>query len=151
MTTTTDIIDTATKREALVDLIRSQPLPFTMEVRDGRKRSTEQNRLQRKWMKEIADQLGDQTPEEIRGYCKLTLGVPILRAEDDEFRERYDAVFKPLPYETKIKLMMEPFDFAVTRLMTVEQKRRYLDEIQRHFAEKGIVLTQPEPDAKVTA
>lgn len=144
MTITTEIIDTATKREALVDLIRSQPLPFSMEVRDGRKRSIEQNKLQHKWMKEIADQLGDQTPEEVRGYCKLVIGAPILRAENEEFREKYDAIFKPLPYETKIKLMMEPFDFAVTRLMTVEQKRRYLDEVHRHFAEKGIVLTEPE-------
>lgn len=123
-------------------LLRARQLPVTVTVRKGARRSTEQNRLQRLWMTEIGEQLG-MSPEEARGYCKLTIGVPIMR-EDDAFRERYDSMVKPLPYETKIALMMEPFDFAVTRHMTTEQKARYLDEIQRHFAQQGVMLTQPE-------
>ena len=39
--------------------------------------------------------------------------------------------------------MMEPFDFAVTRLMNKKQKTAYLDGVHRHFSEKGIVLTDP--------
>jgi hypothetical protein len=92
---------------------------------------------------EIAEQLGDRTPEEVRGYCKLTIGVPILRAENEAFRERYDAIVKPLPYEQKLALMMEPLDFPITRLMSTKQATAYLDGVHRHFSEKGIVLTDP--------
>lgn len=109
----------------------------------GSTRTLRQNKLQRLWLKEIAQQLGDQTPEEVRGYCKLTIGVPILRNENEAFRERYDEIVKPLPYEQKLALMMEPLDFPVTRLMNTKQATAYLDGIHRHFSEKGIVLTDP--------
>jgi hypothetical protein len=127
----------------LIRFIEGQPLPLTVSVGKGGKRSLAQNKLQRLWINEISQQLGDMTPEEVRGYCKLTLGVPILRAENDDFREKYDADIRPLPYELKLKLMMEPFDFAVTRLMNKKQKTAYLDGVHRHFSEKGIVLTDP--------
>ena len=39
---------------------------------------------------------------------------------------------------------MEPLDMPVTRLMSVEQKTRYLDQIYRHFGERGVSLTVPE-------
>jgi hypothetical protein len=103
----------------------------------------QQNKLQRLWLNEIAEQLGDQSAEEVRGYCKLTIGVPILRAENETFRERYDLIVKPLPYEQKLALMMEPLDFPITRLMTTKQATAYLDGVHRHFSEKGIVLTDP--------
>ena len=76
--------------------------------------------------------------------CKLTFGVPILRAENTWFREKYDEVVRPLPYPQKLALMMEPLDMPVTRLMTTEQKTRYLDAIYRHFAGLGLVLTVPD-------
>lgn len=66
--------------------------------------------------------------------------MPIAR----HFRPEYDALVRPLPYEHKIKLMMVPFDFGVTPLMTVKQQTRYLDAVQRHFSEQGVVLTDPE-------
>ena len=115
-----------------------------MSVVKGNKRSVEQNRLQRLWCVEISDQLGDRTPEEVRGYCKLAIGVPILRAESETFREQYDRVIKPLPYEQKLAVMMEPLDLPVTRYMTTKQKAQYLDAVFKHFTEQGVVLTQPE-------
>jgi hypothetical protein len=121
----------------------SQGLPFTLSVSKGGKRSVKQNRLQMLWLTEIAQQKEDATVEEIRAYCKLTIGVPILRAENETFREKYDAVVKRLPYEQKIALMMEPLDFPVTRLMSTKQATAYLDGIHRHFSEQGIVLTDP--------
>ena len=141
---TSRVIDSETDRWVLLLLLKQQALPFTVEVVKGRRRTVEQNRLQRLWLNEIAEQLGDRTPEEVRGYCKLTLGVPILRAESELFREKYDRLIKPMPYETKMEFMMEPLDFPVTRLMTTTQKAHYLDAVQRHFAEKGVVLTQPD-------
>jgi hypothetical protein len=115
-----------------------------VEITTGRRRSSEQNRLQRLWLNEAAEQLGDVTAEELRGYCKLVFGVPILRAENEAFAERYDAVVKPLNYEQKVALMMEPLDMPITRLMNASQKTRYLDQIAKHFAEQGVVLTDPD-------
>jgi hypothetical protein len=141
---TTRIIRTDEDRKLLLRRIEKQKLPFTVQITKGANRSVEQNRLQRLWMTEIAEQFGDRTAEEVRGFCKLHIGVPILRAEDEAFRERYDAVVKPLPYQMKLMVMMEPLDLPVTRIMTSEQKHRYLDEIFRQFSEQGIVLTIPE-------
>ena len=88
-------------------------------------------------------QLGDVTPEWVRGYSKLHFGVPILRAEDEEFAEKYDATVKPLTYETKIAVMSEPLDLPVTRRMTTEQKTRFLDAMHAHWSAQGIILTMP--------
>lgn len=143
MATNNRIIETEQARDMLIKFIQGRPLPFTATLTDGKHRTTHQNRLQRQWMVEIAAQLGDRTPEEVRGYCKLHFGIPILR-ENDAFRKDYDNLVRPLPYEAKLKLMMEPFDFGVTRIMTTRQKTAYLDAVHRHFSEQGVVLTNPE-------
>lgn len=133
-------------RKLLITFIQNHKLPFVATIVKGKPRTVKQNRLQRLLINEITEQLGDQTSEEVRGYCKLTLGVPILRAENELFRERYDAIVRPLPYEHKLQLMQEPISFPITRLMTTEQKTRYIDGIYRHFSEKGLVLTVPESE-----
>ena len=115
---------------------------LTISVRAGVNRSEDQNRLQRMWLNEAESQ-GDMTAEEYRGYCKLHFGV-VIRKEDEGFAAEYDKIFKPLPYEMKLALMMEPFDFPVTRKMTVSQKCRYLDKIYEHFTGLGMRLTEPE-------
>jgi hypothetical protein len=139
----TRFLETDADRRLLIRFIEEQPLPLTVSLSKGGQRSLKQNKLQRLWRGEIAEQLGDQTAEEVRGYCKLTIGVPILRAKHDGFRERYDAIVRPLPYEQKLALMMEPLDFPITRLMTTKQATAYLDGVHRHFSEKGIALTDP--------
>lgn len=144
MTTNNRIVDSEDARKALSRFITGKKLPFTVSIADGKHRTTDQNRLQRLWVMEISAQLGDQTPEEVRGYCKLAFGVPILREENDAFCASYDQIIKPLPYPMKLKLMMEPFDFGVTRIMTTRQKTNYLDAIHRHFSEMGLILTNPE-------
>jgi len=141
---TSRVIVTEQDRELLFSFLKDYALPFTVSIAKGKKRSVEQNSLQRKWNIEIADQLGDQTPEEIRAYNKLTIGVPILREENEDFREKYDRIIKPMSYENKLAIMAEPLDFPVTRLMTMKQKSRFLDEVARHWSEKGILLTMPE-------
>lgn len=140
---TTRFLETDADRRLLIRFIEEQPLPFAVSITKGGKRTLKQNRLSRQWMNEIAEQLGDQTAEEVRGYCKLTIGVPILRAENEDFRERYDIIIRPLPYEQKLYLMMEPLDFPVTRLMTTKQHTAYLDGVHRYWSSKGIALTDP--------
>ena len=140
---TTRTITTAVERDMLVKFISQHELPMTVTVEKGRRRSVEQNRLQRKWIAEIAEQSG-HTHEEVRALIKLTIGVPILRRENEAFRLKYDEAVKPLSYEQKIALMGEPLDMPVTRLMTVKMHTEFLDTIYRDFAEKGYQLTSPE-------
>lgn len=137
---TSRIVKTEFDRKLLIKLIQERELPFTCEI--SRKRTTDQNRLQRKWVGEIAEQL-DMTAEEVRGYCKLHIGVPILREENEHFRAKYDAIVKPLPYESKLAIMMEPLDLPVTRIMSTRQKSLYLEMVLQHFVEKGVALTIP--------
>lgn len=137
------IIETEQDRHMLFRFLEGQKLPMTVDIKAGGRRTAKQNRLQWQWMNEIASQLGDRTAEEVRGFCKLHFGVPILREEDGEFREKYDRVVKPLDYETKLMLMQEPFDFPVTRLMSIQQKTRYLDTVHAFFSARGIELTDP--------
>jgi hypothetical protein len=137
-------VETEQARAMLIRFVQNHALPFTATITHGKHRSTDQNRLQRLWVREIAEQLGDQTQEQVRAFIKLTIGVPILREENEAFRLRYDEVVKPLNYEQKIALMAEPLDMPITRLFTTKQHARFLDEVHRYFSERGIVLTDPE-------
>ena len=132
-------------RQGAHRLLDSLRPPFTVTTTKGAPRSIEQNRLQRLWCWE-AEQYGDQTAEEYRGFFKLCLGVPILRHENERFCETYDRLIKPRPYHEKLELMMEPIDLPVTRLMTVDQKTRYLDAIYQHCTGLGMPLTRPGGD-----
>lgn len=130
-------------RDQALKLIGQRKLPFTLSIAKGAPRSLKQNRTQRLWLKEAEEQ-GDHTAEEYRGLCKLTCGVPILRAENEDFREKYDRIVKPLPYEQKLAIMQEPLDMPVTRLFSTDQHARYLDAMHRMLSEQGIRLTDPE-------
>lgn len=143
---TTRIIESEAELQGLNRLLSSRKFPITVSIKQGKHRTNNQNKLQRKWMIEAAEQLQDQTAEQYRAYCKLHFGVPILRNEDDEFCARYDEVVKPLPYEAKLKLMQVPFDFGVTSLMTTKQKTQYLDAVRAHFERLGVQLTIPEAE-----
>lgn len=130
-------------RDMASKLVANRPYPFTLTITDGSHRSNAQNRLQHMWMKEISEQKGDITPEEARAYCKLTIGIPILR-QNEAFRIRYDEILKPLSYEHKMAIMSEPINLPVTSLMSTKQLSEYLEGIIRHFGEQGIVLTMPD-------
>jgi hypothetical protein len=115
--------------------------PYTITIKNGVDRSLEQNRLAFKWYGEIAEQLADGSTADYHAFCKLHYGVPILRAEDDEWREVYDAAIKPLPYHMKLKAIVI---MPVTSHMTTKQMTQYLDTVREEFTQRGVVLTQPE-------
>lgn len=125
-------------------LLDKHKLPFVAEIKKGSARSLAQNRLYHLWMREIAAQWEGNTPTEVRAYCKLVFGVPIMREESEKFRELYDRALKPLSYEDKIALMQEPIDLAVSRCMSVDQMTRYIDCIFRFAGENGWALTDPD-------
>lgn len=140
----TRTVETEQAREMLHRFIDAQKLPFVCSIEQGKIRSTKQNKLQRLWIKEISEQLGDTTPEEVRGYCKLSFGVPILCESSEMFDQRWRYITQSMSPEQKLNLMMEPMDMAITRNMTTKQKKEYLDRMGRHFLQKGIELTDPE-------
>lgn len=135
-------VETDTERDMLHRLIDEQAMPFNIRIDKGKARSLDQNALQWRWMGEISRQMNFETPDHAQAHCKLHYGVPILRRDDDSFREKYDRLIKPRPYEEKIELMM--FAFPVTSLMTTKQMTEYFDTIGREMAKKGAILTQPE-------
>lgn len=109
---------------------------FEIEVKEP-KRSTAQNNLSFAWYGEIAKQLDGYSTEDVRAITKLHCGVPILRRDLPEFRETYDRVLKPLPYEAKVKAI-QVLELPVTSLMRKKQKTEYLDAAARYWAEAGV-------------
>lgn len=144
MGTVNRTIETDNDKAMASKLIEGRSVPFTLSLTDGKHSSTKQNKTQFMWFKEISEQKGDTTAQEVRAYCKLVIGVPILREQNEAFRIRYDEVLKPLSYEMKLSIMGEPFNLPVTSLMSTKQMSEYMDAIFRHFSSQGIVLTIPD-------
>lgn len=137
------IIGTPEELDLWIKFLLSRKLPITVSSIDGRDRTGQQNALQWLWASEAAAQLGDRTASEIQREWKLRHGVPILREDSADFRETYDQMIRPLPYEGKVKVM-EYID--VTSRMKVKQMVRYLDAVQRECLEQGLKLTDPDPE-----
>lgn len=136
------IIDSDTDLEAFKIMLDNLSKPFTVEWVQGRDRSKDQNALQFLWATEAANQLGDQTADEVRREWKLRHGVPILREDSADFRKIYDEAIKPLSYAMKLAAMAF---IPVTSEMKVRQMVRYLDTVQRECLQQGIRLTDPDP------
>ena len=104
-------------------------------------RSLSSNALSHQWYSEIAKQTEDSAIS-AKAYCKLHYGVPILIAESEHFRDRYNRSIRGvLTYEQKL-LAMELLD--VTSLMSKDQMCRYLNTMQREYANRGIILETPQ-------
>lgn len=143
------IVKTPADLTRLLRFLENHALPFTATITAGEHRTNEQNKLQRKWVSEIAQQFPDafESPEHARAYCKLHVGIPLLREVNEAFRLKYDRLLKDRSYEEKLEFMMVPISLPVTSIMTVKQKSEYLNRVFRHFSQKGAELTIP-PDAR---
>lgn len=138
----TRIIRHASEIAGLARLIGMKKLPVTVTITAGASRTSQQNRLAFQWFKDIASQLGDRSVEEVRAECKLIIGVPILREENEAFRVSYDRTFSGLGYEEKLEAV-RIFDLPITRLMTTKQMGRFCDDMQRHWG-GAVRLTDPQ-------
>lgn len=107
----------------------------------SRKRSLDQNALAAVWYEQMAREDRQDDALGHKCYCKLHHGVPVLRAEDAEFREFYDGALKGLAYTQKIAAMKY---LPVTSLMTVEQLSKYLQAVHDDYGTRGIHLEFPE-------
>ena len=103
-------------------------------------RSTDQNALSFALYKQIAGQLDDQSINDIRAECKLTVGVRLLRASDEGFNEFYCRGLIKLTYEEKIQAMEY---VPVTSLMGKKVFSEYLDEVTRKYSQSGLSLLNP--------
>ena len=109
-----------------------------ISIKAGKDRSLDQNATSHVWYAQIAAELREDTAEGVKCECKLRFGVPLLRAEDADFREMYDAAIKKsLTYEQKLKAMRF---LPVTSLLSTKQMTRYLSDIQAEYAHRGVIL-----------
>lgn len=104
---------------------------------NSKPRSGRQNDFSHAWYEQLGRELPEDDAAGWKGYCKLHHGVPILRAEDAEFRAFYDGALKGLTYEQKREAMKF---VPVTSLMTKAQLTKYLDAVQSDFASRGVYL-----------
>jgi Fe-S cluster assembly scaffold protein SufB len=119
---------------------QDMPIKVTFEM-EGKKRSLDQNAISHAWYEQLAKQLKEDNALGWKCYCKLHHGIPILRAEDEKFRDTYDEVIKPLAYEKKLEAMKI---LPVTSMMTTKQLSQYLEDVRNSMmAERGVLLEFP--------
>ena len=114
-----------------------------VSIKTGKDRSLDQNSISHAWYEQISRELREETPIGVKNFCKLNYGVPILRAENEEFRQQYDTVLKPLSYDKKLLAMNF---LPVTSLMTKAQLSQYLEAMQSAYANR-VKLEFPEQEA----
>lgn len=118
-----------------------------ISVKAGKARSLPQNAITHAWYGQIARELREDSELGWKCYCKLHHGVPILRAEDAEFRESYDGAIKGLSYEQKLSVMKI---LPITSLMTKPQLSQYAEAVRDDFRARGVQLEFPQ-DARWAA
>lgn len=114
-----------------------------VSMRPGKDRTLDQNALWFAMYERIAKSTEMGDVEEVRRYCKLHHGVPIMRASCEEFRDGYNMALLNLPYEIKLRwmgpcAMFGPDGFPVTRLFDRTQGCQYTDRIVEEFAALGV-------------
>jgi hypothetical protein len=116
-----------------------------LNVKTGKDRSLDFNAQSHVWYEQLSRELTEDDALGWKCFCKLHFAVPIMRAEDEEFRTFYDTAIKGLSYEQKLQAMKY---MPVTSLMTNPQFKKYCDEMQKHFLGRGVALEFLEPDGR---
>ena len=109
----------------------------------GEKRTLDQNALSFALYTQIGNQIQDQSISDIRAECKLTVGVPLLRAKDEAFCAFYNAGLLNLTYEQKIAAMEY---VPVTSIMGKKVFSQYIDDVIRKYSKQGISIVMPGED-----
>lgn len=138
------IVNSDTSLQSAIGELREQYMAHRfvrVALKPGKARSLDQNALAHAWYQQLARELREDDDLGWKAYCKLHHGVPILRAEDAEFREFYDGALKGLSYEQKLAAMKY---LPVTSLMTKAQLSKYLEAVQADFQGRGVWLQFPE-------
>lgn len=110
----------------------------------GRARSLNTNNLSHAWYEQISKELQEDSPAGVKRTCKRNYGVPILCAEDPDFRERWEPIERVLTYEQQVALMDQ---FDVTSTFTKAQMSEYLQRMQDDFRNRDVYLEFPKDQA----
>lgn len=113
---------------------------FEVTINTSKGRTISQNSISHAWYKQVADELREHTPGEIKCLCKYHFGLPILRGDDPEYNDACAKVIDPLPYEDKIKAMEF---WPVTSLMKTKQLSDYMEHVQKNYIGR-VELTFPD-------
>ena len=112
-----------------------------IKVRIGKDRSLDQNAVSHCWYEQLAREHKEYNALGYKCFSKYTFGLPILCAEDEEYRDICDMHIKRLLYEDRILSMKY---WPTTSLMTRKQMTAYLEAMQQYFITKGVMLKFPE-------
>ena len=140
------VIHNVDEKDKLWKLLQGVDFSQAMEVWIkplGKDRSTMQNRMVWQWFRD-AEKQGSMKAWEYRSYAKLHFGVPILRRDSEAYKLKYDRIVKPLSYEVKRELMVEPMEFPVSSAFNKKQMVEWLDAVKYWLESEGIVLTNTE-------
>lgn len=125
---------------------------LVVTMRAGKDRTLDQNALWFALYKRISEMTEIGDVDEVRRYCKLHFGVPIMRREDADFRAGWDKSLLHLTYWEKLEMMgpcalFGPDGFPVTRLFNRAQGCAYTNAIVDDFRAKGVVFDDLLQDA----
>lgn len=109
-----------------------------VNVIDARRRSDLQNRLMHALYREIGKQLYGKDEEFAKCECKLTIGVPLLRETNEDFKKIYDFNLKKLDYEAKLQVISV---INVTSILNMGAAHQYIEKIYDDYAQKGVNWT----------
>lgn len=113
-----------------------------LNIKAGVDRSLDFNALSHVWYEQLARELPEDDALGWKCFAKLNFAVPILRAEDQDFRDFYDnAIKRALTYEQKLAAMKY---IPVSSLMTNSQFKKYCEAMRTHFSSRGVALEFPE-------
>ena len=126
----------------LAELSKADKWPLKVTVKEAGKRSLDANSLQHVWYRQIADFTGE-TKERAENFCKLEFGLPILLSRGDKVAEMISVTLERIRFlewrshEMQVDYMSL---FMVTRLMSAKEHKKYRDDIQFFYSEKGLYL-----------
>tara|TARA_R110000744_G_scaffold289502_3_gene400415 strand:+ start:10577 stop:11038 length:462 start_codon:yes stop_codon:yes gene_type:complete len=139
------LIQTAQEKARLMTEIKHQAMPFQIAIKEGTDRSLGQNNLLHQWNNEIAKWFGDRPASDVHAENKLYIGVRMLMAENEDFKEQWTRLIKGrFTTKEKLELMLEPTDYPVTRIMTTKQMGCFMELVHQKYTSQGVRLTDPE-------
>jgi len=136
----TRILRNDRERAYWVRFLEAQPFPMTVSHLKGASRTRSQNSTLHMWFGQVSQQTGNEMAE-VKGYCKLNFGLPIMTRDNPAWIARYEPMYAPLPYQLRIQF----FEIVpMTSVMTVRQMSELMDVVQRFYRQQGIDLIDPE-------
>ena len=127
-------------RKAWLAFVSAQPLPATVSLNKGARRSLPQNSTLHLWAGQIAAETG-QTQAETKAEIKLRFGLPIMERDNPEWVAKWEPLYGVLPYVMRLRLFEA---IPLTSLLTTRQAAEMMGAVQKEYLAQGIPLVDPE-------